>query len=65
LGFDLATGLVSSADGVNRSFCATSATRDGVPFLPKTKSNIAKTIIEPTTAAEIATRIRKNATIDA
>jgi len=62
LGFDRETGLFSSANGVNRSLSTTSATRDDVLFLPKIQSNIARAIIEPTTAAEVVTSIRKNAT---
>jgi len=65
LGFDLAARFVGSAGGVSWSFSTTSATRDDVLFLPKAKSNNARTIIEPTTAAEVATSIRKNATIGA
>ena len=54
--------LFSSIGGGRRSLSTTSATTDGVRFLSKIQSNIARTIIEPTTAAEVATSIRKHAT---
>src|SRR5262245_5116685 len=48
---------------ISESLSITSVVADG-RFLPRIKSNVAKTIIDPTTATDAATRIRNTATIN-